>query len=321
MTSKSLSFLGACLFSLLSMGCGPDSPEEGETTRLQGTIEIDGSSTVAPISQVMKDHFGREQPNVTINIGTSGTGGGFKKFAAGETDISDASREIKKEEAEACKAKGIEFLEFQVAWDGLTVTIHPDNTWAESLSVAQLKRIWEPNSKVQKWNEIDPKWPAEGIKLFGAGPDSGTFDYFTEAINGKSGASRSDYEASENDDILVKGVSSNKYALGYFGLAYYEVNKGKIKAVAIEGKTKGKAVLPSKQSVMDGSYKPLGRPLFIYVKKASLGRPEVQSYIEFYLRRGDLIGTGKAQYIPLTTRQQYEQQAKFAAALKSLPVR
>jgi phosphate transport system substrate-binding protein len=283
---------------------------------LKGEIKIDGSSTVYLISEAMATHFKKEHANVQVSVGISGTGGGFKKFMAGETDISDASRAIKPAEAEGCKKAGIEYVEFHVAWDGITVVIHPENNWAKKMTVAQLKKIWNPDTPAKQWSDVDPSWPKEEIKLFGPGPDSGTFDYFTEAINGMERVTRKDYEASQNPDVLVKGVAGNKYALGYFGLAYYEDNKDKLAAVAVAAKEGGDYVLPSKETVLKQTYKPLSRPLFIYVKKASFKRPEVQEFVRFYLRRSDLVE--QAKYIQTTALQRSSEQDKFEGALKGL---
>jgi len=288
----------------------------GRADDLKGEIKIDGSSTVYLISEAMATNFKKEHANVNVSVGISGTGGGFKKFMAGETDINDASRAIKPAEADGCKKAGIDYVDFQVAWDGITVVIHPENTWAKKMTVAQLKKIWHPEMKAQKWSDVDPSWPKEEIKLFGPGPDSGTFDYFTEVINGQEKLTRVDYEANQNPDVLVKGVAGNKFALGYFGLAYYEDNKAKLAAVAVAAKDGGDFVLPSKETVLNKSYQPLSRPLFIYVKKTSFKRPEVQEFVKFYLRRNDLVE--QAKYIQTTTRQRNEQQDKFEAALKDL---
>jgi phosphate transport system substrate-binding protein len=283
---------------------------------LKGEIKIDGSSTVYLISEAMATHFKKEHPDVQVSVGISGTGGGFKKFMVGETDISDASRPIKPAEIEGCKKNGIDYVEFHVAWDGITVVIHPENTWAKQLTTAQLKKIWNPDSPAKLWSDVDPKWPKEEIKLFGPGPDSGTFDYFTEAINGMEKVTRKDYEASQNPDVLVKGVAGNKYALGYFGLAYYEDNKDKLVAAGIADKDGGNFVLPSKDTVLKRTYTPLSRPLFIYVKKTSLKRPEVQEFVRFYLRKSELVE--QAKYIQTTNLQRGEQQEKFEEAVKNL---
>jgi phosphate transport system substrate-binding protein len=283
---------------------------------LKGEIKIDGSSTVYLISEAMVANFTKEHPGVKISVGISGTGGGFKKFANGETDISDASRPIKPAEIMACKNNNIQYVELQVAWDGIAVVIHPDNTWAKKMTVAQLKKIWHPDSAAKKWSDVDPGWPNETIKLFGPGPDSGTFDYFTEAINGTEKLTRKDYEANQNPNVLVQGIEGSKFALGYFGLAYYEENKDKLQLAAIADKAGSPFVLPAKETVLDKSYKPLSRPLFIYVKTSTLKRPEVTEFVRFYLRRGDLVST--ARYVEMNTRTQRAVQDKFAKALKEI---
>jgi len=295
------SFL-VCFVALAPLLAGCSSVPPGELT---GDIRVDGSSTVYLITEAMASEFKKQHPYVHINVGISGTGGGFKKFAAGETDISDASRKIKRDEEENCKKHGIEPLEFQVAWDGLTVVIHPDNYWAREMSIEQLREIWRDGSTVTKWSDVDPSWPDAEIKLFGAGPESGTFDYFTEAVNGKEKNSRKDYAANEDDNVTARGIAGNLYALGYFGLAYYEENKDIVRAVAIKGKGAKKAVPPDRVTVLDRTY-PLSRPLFIYVKKASLSQRPLQEFVRFYLRRGDLVR--EARYIELTTRDRVRQQ-------------
>jgi phosphate transport system substrate-binding protein len=281
--------------------------------KLTGEIKIDGSSTVYLITESMATDFKKLHPAVNISVGISGTGGGFKKFAAGETDISDASRKIKPGEVENCAKNKITFAEIQVAWDGLAVVIHKDNNWANKMTVEQLKKIWEPNSTVKKWSDVDPAWPAEPILLYGAGPDSGTFDYFTEAINGKEKATRTDYTASEDDNTLVQGVARNKYAMGYFGLAYYEGHKDKLNVVSIAAKNGDDFVTPSVETVLSNSYKPLSRPLYIYIKTSSLARPEVRQFAEFYMRRTDLVAASK--YVPLSALQLRTQNAALKKAI------
>ena len=293
---------------------------------LSGEVKADGSSTVYLITEAMASQFKRRHPWVNLSVGISGTGGGFKKFAAGETDLSDASRKIKPEEVKKCHANGIDFVEFQVAWDGLTVIIHPDNYWAREMTVEQLRKIWHPDvtgedpakrfTNAKKWSDVDPTWPPEEIKLFGAGPDSGTFDYFTEAINGKERVSRKDYEASENDNVTAQGVAGDKYALGYFGLAYYEENKDKVAAVAVAAKAGAPFVAPSRETVLNQIYKPLSRPLFVYAKTSSLGRPEVAEFLRFYLRRNDLVT--QSGYIDLNVRGRMQQQEKLEKALAEI---
>lgn len=281
---------------------------------MKGEIKADGSSTVYLITEAMATNYKRANPGVNISVGISGTGGGFKKFSAGETDISDASRPIKPAEAENCKKHGVEYVELQVAWDGLTVVIHPENTWAETMTVAQLKKIWNSSSTVKKWSDVDPRWPNETIQLYGAGPDSGTFDYFTEAINGKEKDSRKDYQGSEDDNVLVKGVEGNKFALGYFGFAYYQENKDKLKAVKIMEKEGAPAIGPDVDSITARTYKPLSRPLFIYVKKSSLKRAEVQDFVRYYLKRNDLVKASK--YIPMNARLQNMMQERLEKAVR-----
>lgn len=265
-------------------------------------IKIDGSSTVYPITEAVAEEFQKlMKGSVKVTVGISGTGGGFKKFSRGETDISNASRPITKKEMEACKETGIEYIELPVAYDGLAVMVNPKNNWVKSLTVAELKKIWEPEAerKVVKWNQVNPAWPEVPLNLYGPGVDSGTFDYFTEAIVGKSRSSRGDFTASEDDNVLVQGISSDKGALGFFGYAYYAENQDKLKLVAIDG---GKGpVLPSERTVMDGTYHPLSRPIFIYVNKKSAERPEVKEFVEFYLKNASKL-VKEVKYIPLPDR-------------------
>jgi len=284
-----------------------------QTTGLKGEIKADGSSTVLLVTQAVSSAFSKSNPDVKISVGRSGTGGGFKKFAAGETDISNASRPIKAEEKEACAKNNIEYFEFQVAWDGLSVVINKENTWAKNMTAEQLKLIWDKDSKVELWSDVDPSWPKEKIKLFGAGTDSGTFDFFTEAINGKAGQSRTKYEPTEDDNVTVNGVSKDKYAMGYFGVAYYEENKSKLQVVAVAAKKGDPFVEPNTKTVMDKTYKPLSRPLYVYVKKASLKRPEVQEFLKFYLRRDDLVE--QAKYIKMDLLMKDEQQSRLEKAI------
>ncbi len=281
---------------------------------LSGEIKCDGSSTVYLITEAVATQFKKQNARVNITVGISGTGGGFKKFAAGETDIQDASRKIKEPEAEACKKGGVEFSELQVGWDGLAVVVNKQNTWAKKLSMAQLRKIWHPDSQksVKKWSDVDPGWPNEEIKLYGAGPDSGTFDYFTEAVNGKEKLSRTDYQASEDDNTLVAGVEGNKYALGYFGVAYYVQHKEKLTAVEVAAKDGADFIPPTPENVLSNKY-PISRPLFIYAKKKSLERPEVKEFVKFYLRRSDLVS--QVGYVPMNARQQLAVQKKFEEAI------
>jgi phosphate transport system substrate-binding protein len=253
---------------------------------LRGTVKLDGSSTVFPISEAMAEEFQKAAGgNVRVTVGISGTGGGFKKFCADETDISDASRPISKSEIEACTAANIKFVELPIAFDGLSVMVSPRNTFVDSMKVSELKKMWEPDAqgKVTRWNQVRPEWPDRSFKLYGPGTDSGTFDYFTDAINGKEKASRGDYTASEDDNVLVQGVSNDPDALGYFGYAYYEQNKDRLKLVKIDGEKGAGPVTPSPETIANGTYVPLSRPIFIYAKLSSLDKPEVREFVRFYL--------------------------------------
>lgn len=259
-------------------------PTEEPAMQLSGDIAVDGSSTVFPITEAVAEDFGAEYPDVRVTVGISGTGGGFKKFCNGETDISDASRAIKSTEVELCAQNGVEYEEFLVGLDGLTVVVNPANTFAQCLTAEQLKLIWDKDSTMKNWKEVDPSFPDQPLTLYGPGTDSGTFDFFTEVINGKAKQSRADYTASEDDNVLVQGVSGDPNAMGYFGLAYYVENQDKLNAVAIDG---GKGcVEPSFDTVNTGEYAPLSRPLYIYVKKTSLERAEVAEFVKFYLTNG-----------------------------------
>jgi phosphate transport system substrate-binding protein len=246
------------------------------------TVRADGSSTVGPITSAVVEEFQTEHAGVRAVVGVSGTGGGFKKLAANEIDVCDASRTIKDEERKACEANGVEFVELEVAFDGLSVVVNPANDWCTSLTVEQLKAIWQPESAINKWSDLNPEWPDEKIELFGPGTDSGTFDYFTEVINGEAKASRADYTPSEDDNMLVTGVEGSKYALGYFGYAYYFENKDRLKLVGIDSGD-GKPVQPTEETVRSNEYKPLSRPLYIYVNKASLKKPEIAEFVQYYL--------------------------------------
>ena len=248
---------------------------------LKGTIEIDGSSTVFPVSEAVAEEFGKIHPDVRVNVGVSGTGGGFKRFTVGETDISDASRPIKDAEAATAEENGIQYYPLRVAMDGLSVLVSPDNDFVECMTTDQLKMIWEPGSTVNRWSDVDSRWPDKEIALYGPDTDSGTFDYFTEEIMGEAQLSRADYTASADDNVLVQGIAGGKYSLGYFGYSYYQENQDKLKLVAVDS---GKGcVLPNSESIENGIYSPLSRPLFIYVSKQSMERPEVKAFVEFYL--------------------------------------
>lgn len=287
--------------AILSSACGPrgTNSASGESA----VVKIDGSSTVFPITEAVAEEFQKEkQGQVHVTVGISGTGGGFKKFVRGEIDVADASRPILAEEIAQAKANGIEYIELPVAFDALTVVVNNQNTWVDHMTIAELKKIWEPEAqgKITHWNQIRPEWPNEKLVLFGAGSDSGTFDYFTEAIVGKAKASRGDYTASEDDNVLVQGVEGNKYALGYIPYAYFAPHSARMKAVPIEwdkNKVKG-PVPPSPENVLAGTYNPLSRPLFIYVSRKSMDKPAVKEFVEFYLKN---VGTlaKEVKYLPL----------------------
>jgi phosphate transport system substrate-binding protein len=277
-------------------------------------IKIDGSSTVYPITEAVAEEFQKaKRASVKVTVGISGTGGGFKKFCRGETDISDASRPILKKEMDACKEKGIEYIELPVAYDGLAVMVNPKNTWVRSMTVADLKKMWEPaaQGKITKWNQIRSEWPNAPLKLFGPGVDSGTFDYFTEAIVEKAKSSRGDYTSSEDDNVLVQGIAGDKNSLGYFGLAYYEENKDKLKLIPVINPKTGKEVFPSEKTVMDGTYQPLSRPIFIYVSKKSLDKPEVKEFVEFYLKSASRL-VKEVKYVPLPDKAYKLAEERFA---------
>jgi len=288
--------------AMVMLGCG----EKGNTQGPTGMIRVDGSSTVFPITEAVAEEFQKAHPGVKVTVGISGTGGGFKKFGNAETDISDASRPIKPSEVELCQKNGVEYIELPVAYDGLAVMVNPKNTWATSMTVAELKTLWAPEAqgKITRWNQVRAEWPDREIHLFGAGVDSGTYDYFTEAIVGKEHSSRGDFTSSEDDNVLVQGIAGDELALGFFGLAYYEENRGKLKLVAIDD---GKAdngrgpIAPSTETVANGTYQPLSRPIFIYVSTKALDRPEVVEFVKFYLANAPKL-VKEVGYIPLPER-------------------
>lgn len=271
-------------------------------------IKIDGSSTVFPITEAVAEEFQTAQKGkVRVTVGISGTGGGFKKFCRGETDVQNASRPIQSSEMEICKKAGIKYFELPVGYDATVVVVNPKNTWLKEITVDELKKIWEPSAqgKITKWNQVNAKWPDQPIKLFGAGSDSGTFDYFTEAIVGKAKSSRGDYTASEDDNTLVQGVANDANALGYIPMAYVEDNKAKLKVVAVIGgdksPKKSAGVLPSRKTVEDGTYYPLSRPIFIYVNDASYKRAEISEFTQFYLKNAAAL-VPQVKYVPLPAK-------------------
>jgi phosphate transport system substrate-binding protein len=283
--------------TLMLAACGGDDNGGGGGS---GTIRADGSSTVGPLATAAAERFQRENEGVRVTVGVSGTGGGFERFCNGETDLSNASRPIDEEEEQACAGEGVEYVQLEIANDALTVVVNPENDWAECLTVEQLKSIWEPESNVDSWRDVDPQFPDESIKLFGPGTDSGTFDYFTDEINGEEGASRSDYSASEDDNVIVRGVAGETGALGYFGFSYFEQNQDSVKAVQID--SGDGCVTPSVETAQSGEYKPLSRPLFIYAKTTSLERPEVRDFLTFMVDNATEISEA-AQFVPPTEDQ------------------
>lgn len=280
---------------------------------LSGDVEVDGSSTVGPFVQAAAEQFQGANPDVKIAVGVSGTGGGFERFCAGETDISNASRQIEDDEIAACKQAGIDYVELQVATDALTVVVNPENDWATCLTVEQLKAMWDPAAEgsVMNWNQVDPSFADEELVLGGPGTDSGTFDYFTKAVNGEEGASRADYTASEDDNVVVELVASDRGALGYFGFSYYEQNLDRLKALEIDGGSG--CVAPSPEAAQDGTYAPLSRPLFVYVKSESLTRPEVAAFARYLLDDNEAIAEA-ALFIPLNADQLATSEATLQAA-------
>jgi len=279
---------------------------------LTGDIKVDGSSTVYPITEAVAEEFRALHPKVKTTIGVSGTGGGFKKFSRGETDISDASRPIKEKEINACKEKGIEYVELSVAYDGLAVIINPKNDWVDHFTVAELKKLWEPNAQntITKWSQIREGWPDEEIHLFGPGTASGTYDYFSEAICGKKVGTRGDYTASEDDNVLVQGIANDKFGLGFFGLAYYSENKDKLSLVGVDNGNG--PITPTLESVSNGTYAPLSRPIFIYVSSQSKDRPEIKEFVNFYLENAAVLSE-EVGYIALPKAEYDKQIAKFNA--------
>ena len=291
-------FFTAFLVAAVGFGCG-GGPESYET----GIIAIDGSSTVFRISEAVAEEFQQTSPDTRVTVGISGTGGGFSKFCAGETHISNASRRISAGEVEVCGASGIEFIELPVAYDGISIVVNPQNDWVNELTVNDLKRIWEPSAQgnVMRWNQLNADWPEDELHLFGPGVDSGTFDYFTDVIVGEEGASRGDFTSSEDDNVIVQGVSTDELALGFFGYAYYEENRDRLKLIPVDDENDTDSsgpVAPSPVTVRDGTYRPLSRPVFIYVSTAALDRPDVDAFIDFYLTQGASL-VREVGYVPL----------------------
>lgn len=309
---KKLAFILSLAIAVVACGDKKESKDQTASSALEGTIKVDGSSTVFPVTEAVAEEFRAVQPKVKVTIGVSGTGGGFKKFSRGETNLSNASRPIKDKEKAACAENNINYLELEVAYDGLAVLINPENDWVDHFTVEELKKIWEPAAQgtIMKWNQIRPEWPDEEIHLFGPGVASGTYDYFTEAIVGKSGSSRGDFTASEDDHVLVQGIAGDKYSLGFFGLAYYAENKDKLTLIGVHNGEE--IVKPSLETVRNGTYRPLSRPLFIYVNSTSVKSPEVVEFVNFYLENtGELAQD--VGYIPLPDENYTKQKENFKA--------
>jgi len=307
------------LLALVLGSCGEkkeSNSNPADANALSGTIKVDGSSTVFPVTEAVAEEFREVQPKVKVTIGVSGTGGGFKKFSRGETNISNASRPIKDKEKAACAENNINYIELEVAYDGLAVLVNPKNTWVESFDIETLKKIWEPaaQGKIMKWNQIKPEWPNEEIHLYGPGVASGTYDYFTKAIVGKSGSSRGDYTASEDDHVLVQGIAGDKYSLGFFGLAYYSENADKLSLIGVHNGTE--IVKPTLETVSNGTYKPLSRPLFIYVNSTSVSSPEVVEFVNFYIDNAAELSKDVG-YIPLPAEEYKKQKESFQTFVES----
>ena len=295
----------ACSLTACGGNTNPTPSGEGESGEASSSgITADGSSTVFPIAEAMAEEYGKENPNVRPpTVGISGTGGGFQKFCTGETDISNASRPIRAAEIEACQKAGVEYIELPVAYDGLAIVVNPKNTWATSITVEELKKLWAPEAqgKVMRWNQVRASWPDREIRLFGAGVDSGTYDYFTEATVGKEGASRGDFTSSEDDNVIVQGVGGDELALGFLPLAYVEQNKGRLKISPVDDGKKENGdgpITPSAETVRNGTYQPLSRPLFVYVSRKAADRPEVHKFVNMFFTRNDLVQ--EVGYIELT---------------------
>ena len=307
---KKMKKLLLSLTTLFLMSCGGGTETETSSELLSGDVKIDGSSTVYPITEAIAEEFRAVQPNVKVTVGVSGTGGGFKKFSRGETSISNASRPIKDSEATACNENNISYVGLSVAYDGLAVLVNPENTWVDYFTVEELEKIWNPEAqgKIMYWNQIREEWPNEELRLFGPGTASGTYDYFAEAICGKKVGTRGDYTASEDDHVLVQGIAGDKYGLGFFGLAYYEENKDKLKLVGVDNGNG--SVSPSMETVSNGTYAPLSRPIFIYANNTAKDRKEVKEFVEFYLNNAGAL-VEDVGYIPLQKEEYELEKEKF----------
>lgn len=308
-------YLALFIFSsLLLISCGSGGSSEDQ---LSGEIKIDGSSTVFPITEAVAEEFRSEAPNVRVTVGVSGTGGGFQKFLRRDTDINDASRAISPGEKEKAKTNGIDYVRLSVAYDGLAVLVNPKNDWVDHFTVEELKTIWEPSAQgeINQWSDVRGEWPDEELHLFGPGVASGTYDYFTEAVVGESGASRGDFTASEDDNVLVQGVSTDQYSLGFFGLAYYKENQDKLRLVGVEN-NEGEVVKPTMETVSNGTYNPLSRPLFIYVNKEAAQQENIQKFVNFYLDSAPELAE-QIGYIAMPDSAYQSQKEKFKAFYSS----
>lgn len=315
MTKKLFLNFNIILLSLILIGCSSNSNNSDNSSALSGDIKIDGSSTVYPVTEAVAEEFRSVEPNVRVTVGVSGTGGGFKKFSRGETNISNASRPIKDKEAKVCDENNISYLELSVAYDGLAVIINPENDWVDYFTVEELSKIWHPDAQnnIKYWSQIREGWPNEEIHLFGPGTASGTYDYFAEVICGKKVGTRGDYTASEDDHVLVQGVATDKYGLGFFGLAYYSENKDKLKLVGVDNGNG--PITPSMETVSNGTYTPLARPIYIYVNNSAKEREEVKQFVSFYLKNaGGLVAD--VGYIPMTDEEYSIELNKFNEYLK-----
>jgi phosphate transport system substrate-binding protein len=310
---------GLGVLGLLAAGCGGDDDEAADTEtgqagqQLSGRVEADGSSTVAPFTTLAAERFQASNPQVRVTVGVSGTGGGFERFCAGETDLSDASRPIKEEEEAVCQEGGIDHVEFQIANDALTAVVSTENDWADCLTVEELNKIWAPGSKVNNWSQVRDGFPDVPLKLFGPGTDSGTFDYFTDEINGEEGASRSDYTASEDDNVIVRGVAGSRGGLGYFGFSYFEQNQDTLKALAVDDGDG--CVEPGVETAQSGDYTPLSRPLFVYANTESFKESQVAAFVRFMLQNAEQLAED-ALFVPLTDEQLQKARDDYNAALE-----
>lgn len=307
---KRLWFSGLVAAVALLGGCKKDSAQNGTEQAAAGggggSVKVDGSSTVFPIMEAVAEEYQKDNPDTRVTVGVSGTGGGFKKFCKGEVDIADASRPIKPSEVELCKQNGRDYIEVPVAYDGIAIVVHPENTWAQSITADELKKIWQPSAQgtVKKWSDVRAGWPDAELRLFGAGVDSGTYDYFTEAIVGEEHSSRGDYTSSEDDNVIVQGVSRDKHGLGFFGFAYYAENKDKLKLLPVDDEKPDNGqgpIAPSPETIQNGTYQPLSRPVFVYVSKQALERPEVAAFTKFLTTEGPKL-VKEVGYIPLPER-------------------